>query len=149
LTVVYTIDLPGSVAKSFTLDGKPLLKTATAPRTGYDGIHEFAARDPVRSRRHDPRRIWAGAVTVARYHAFADQLGPIEATVIAAAIEAARPNCGPIRRGTNTGATAPAPPAALCCDRFCRARGAGHPVPTEVIGDALADASIAASTAQR
>jgi hypothetical protein len=22
-------------------------------------------RDPVRSRRHDPRRVWAGAVTVA------------------------------------------------------------------------------------
>ena len=32
--------------------------------------------------------------------AFADRLGPIEATVIAAAIQGLRPNCGPIRRGT-------------------------------------------------
>jgi hypothetical protein len=55
--------------------------------------------------------------------AFADQLGPIEAAVIATRSRRPRQNYGPIRRGTNTGVTAPAPRAA---DRLCRARG-GRP----------------------
>ncbi len=30
--------------------------------------HEIAARHPVRSRRHNPHRVWTGAVTVAAHH---------------------------------------------------------------------------------
>ena len=73
--------------------------------------------------------------------AFADQLGPIEATVIAAAIEAAstelwadparhkfwRHRAGAARRR-------------IVATAFAALAAAAHPVPPEAIGDALADA---------
>jgi putative hydrolase of the HAD superfamily len=72
---------------------------------------------------------------------FADQLGPIEATVIAAAIEAAstelwadqarhkywRHRTGAVRRR-------------IVSTAFATLAVAGHPVPPEAVGDALADA---------
>jgi hypothetical protein len=51
-----------------------------------------------------------------------------------------RPNYGPIRRGTNTGATAPVPRAGASSRPPLALAVAGHPVPTEAIGNALADA---------
>jgi hypothetical protein len=90
----------------------------------------------------DPSRVWAGAVIVATHESgFADQLGPIEVTVIAAAIEAAstelwpdparhkywRHRTGAVRRR-------------IVATAFAALAAAGRPVPPEVIGDALADA---------
>ena len=72
---------------------------------------------------------------------FADRLGPIEATVIAAAIQAAstelwadparhkywRHRIGDARRR-------------IVATAFAALAAAGHPVPSEAVGDALADA---------
>ena len=106
--------------------------------------HETAARHPVRSRRHDAGRLWAGAVTMAahdrrlRRPARADRA----ATVIVAAIQAAstelwadparhkywRHRIGEARRQHRR-------------DRLCRACG-GRPcgAASEAVGDAMADA---------
>jgi beta-phosphoglucomutase-like phosphatase (HAD superfamily) len=73
--------------------------------------------------------------------AFADQLGPIEATVIAAAIEAASTElwADPARHKYwrhRTGAVR----RRIVATTFAALAAAGHPVPTEAIGNALADA---------
>ena len=73
--------------------------------------------------------------------AFADQLGPIEATIIAAAIEAASTElwADPARHKYwrhRTGAAR----RRIVATAFAALAAAGHPVPTEAIGDALADA---------
>jgi putative hydrolase of the HAD superfamily len=73
--------------------------------------------------------------------AFADQLGPIEATVIAAAIEAASTElrADPARDKYwrhRTGAAR----RRIVATAFAALAAAGHRVPTEAIGDALADA---------
>ena len=72
---------------------------------------------------------------------FADQLGPIEATVIAAAIEAASTElwADPARHKHwrhRTGAAR----RRIVATAFAALKAAGHPVPPEAIGDALADA---------
>ena len=52
-----------------------------------------------------------------------------------------RPNYGPIRRGTNTGATrTDAARRRIVATAFAALAVSGHPVPTEAIGNALADA---------
>jgi hypothetical protein len=73
--------------------------------------------------------------------AFADQLGPIEATVIAAAIDAASTElrADPARHKYwrhRTGAAR----RRIVATAFAALAAAGLPVPTEAIGDALADA---------
>jgi putative hydrolase of the HAD superfamily len=73
--------------------------------------------------------------------AFADRLGPIEATVIAAAIEAASTElwADPARHKYwrhRTGAAR----RRIVATTFAALEAAGHPVPTEAMGDALADA---------
>jgi putative hydrolase of the HAD superfamily len=73
--------------------------------------------------------------------AFADQLGPIEARVIAAAIEAASTElwADPARHKYwrhRTGAAR----RRIVATAFAALAAAAHPVPPEVIGDALADA---------
>jgi putative hydrolase of the HAD superfamily len=72
---------------------------------------------------------------------FADQLGPIEATVIAAAIEAASTElwADPARHKYWRHRTAAAR-RRIVATAFAALAAAGHPVPTEAIGDALADA---------
>jgi putative hydrolase of the HAD superfamily len=72
---------------------------------------------------------------------FADQLAPIEATVIAAAIEAASTElwADPARHKYwrhRTGAAR----RRIVATAFAALAAAGHPVPAEAIGDALADA---------
>ena len=73
--------------------------------------------------------------------AFADQLGPIEARVIAAAIEAASSELwvDPARHKYwrhRTGAAR----RRIVATAFAALAAAGHPVPPEAIGDVLADA---------
>jgi putative hydrolase of the HAD superfamily len=73
--------------------------------------------------------------------AFADQLGPIEATVIAAAIEAASTEvwANPARYKYwrhRTGAAR----RRIVATAFAALAVAGHPVPPEAVGNALADA---------
>jgi len=73
--------------------------------------------------------------------AFADRLGPIEATVIARAIETASTELwsDPARHKYwrhRTGATR----RRIVATAFAALAAAGHPVPPEAIGDALADA---------
>jgi putative hydrolase of the HAD superfamily len=73
--------------------------------------------------------------------AFADRLGPNEAMVIAAAIEAASTELwsDPARHKYwrhRTGAARPR----IVATAFAALAAAGHPVPPEAIGDALADA---------
>jgi putative hydrolase of the HAD superfamily len=70
--------------------------------------------------------------------AFADQLGPIEATVIAAAIEAASTKlwADPVRHKCwrrRTGAAR----RRIVATAFAALAVAGHPVPTEAIGERI------------
>jgi putative hydrolase of the HAD superfamily len=73
--------------------------------------------------------------------AFADQLGPIEVTAIAAAIEAASTElwADPARHKYWRHRTAAARHR-IVATAFAALAAAGHAIPTEVIGDALADA---------
>jgi len=93
--------------------------------------HEIATRHSVRSRRHDPRRVWAGRSQWQRtIAAFADRLGPIEATIIAAAIEAATTElwADPARHKYwrhRTGAAR----RRIVATAFAALAATGHPVP--------------------
>jgi hypothetical protein len=105
-------------------------------------MHELAARDPVRSRRYDPGCVgraqsqWKRTIA-----AFADQLGPIEATVLAAAIEAASTELwADLARHKYWRHRPGAARRRIVATAFAALAAASHPVPTEAIGDALADA---------
>jgi hypothetical protein len=78
---------------------------------------------------------------VATYHRrFADQLGPIEVTVIAATIEAASTELPDPARDKYWRYRTGAARRRIVATAFAALAAAGRPVPPEVIGDALADA---------